>query len=132
MYYLTKLFYYWPVFMNSLFFFPLVTDFIIWIFVTVTLYRNFIFLQNYTFHIARSLHSPFYATFPSRGISPNHSLSDCMFIVVVHLLSCVWLFAISWTVARQSPLSLGFLDRGYWSGKNIGVGYHFLFQWILY
>ena len=30
--------------------------------------------------------------------------------------SCVPLFAIPWTVARQAPLSLGFSRQGYWSG----------------
>ena len=35
-------------------------------------------------------------------------------------LSCVQLFATSWTVARQAPLFLRF------SGKNTGVGCHFL------
>ena len=29
---------------------------------------------------------------------------------------CVRLFAIPWTVAHQSPLSLGFPRQGYWSG----------------
>ena len=31
-------------------------------------------------------------------------------------LSCVWLFAIPWTVAHQAPLSMGFLRQEYWSG----------------
>ena len=31
---------------------------------------------------------------------------------------------LSWTVACQTPLSMGF------PGKNIGVGYHFLLQGI--
>ena len=38
--------------------------------------------------------------------------------------SCVWLFATPWTVALQVPLSMGF------SGKNIGVGCHFLLKGI--
>ena len=29
---------------------------------------------------------------------------------------CVWLFAIPWTVARQTPLSMGFSRPEYWSG----------------
>ena len=29
--------------------------------------------------------------------------------VVVHLLSCVWLFATPWTVARQASLAMGLL-----------------------
>ena len=33
---------------------------------------------------------------------------------------CVWLFATSWTVALQAPLSMGS------SGKNTRVGCHFL------
>ena len=38
-------------------------------------------------------------------------------------LSCLTLCN-PWTVARQAPLSVGF------SGKNTGVGCHFLFQGI--
>ena len=38
-----------------------------------------------------------------------------------HMLSCVQLFAISWTVACQAPVQ----DS---PGKNAGVGCHFLFQ----
>jgi len=30
--------------------------------------------------------------------------------------SHVWLFAMPWTVAHQSPLSMGFSRQGYWSG----------------
>ena len=30
--------------------------------------------------------------------------------------SRVWLFATPWTVAHQSPLSMGFSRQGYWSG----------------
>ena len=31
-------------------------------------------------------------------------------------LNCVQLFATQWTVACQSPLSMGFSRQGYWSG----------------
>ena len=31
-------------------------------------------------------------------------------------LTCVQLFAITWTVACQAPLSMGFPRQGYWSG----------------
>ena len=34
----------------------------------------------------------------------------------VKLLSSVWLFAASWTVAHQAPLSMGFSRQEYWSG----------------
>ena len=37
----------------------------------------------------------------------------------VHVLSCfscVWIFATSWTVARQAPPSTGFFRQEYWSG----------------
>ena len=37
-----------------------------------------------------------------------------MSIVVVQSLSCVWLFAIPWTVAHQAPLSFGFPRQEYW------------------
>ena len=32
------------------------------------------------------------------------------------MLSHVWLFETSWTVARQAPLSMGFPRQEYWSG----------------
>jgi hypothetical protein len=35
---------------------------------------------------------------------------------VCQLLSCIWLFAAPWTVARQAPLSMGFYRQEYWSG----------------
>ena len=32
-----------------------------------------------------------------------------------HLLSCVWLSVTPWTVAHQTPLSMGFFRQEYWS-----------------
>ena len=32
------------------------------------------------------------------------------------MLSCIQLFATSWTAARQAPLSMGFSRQEYWSG----------------
>ena len=40
-------------------------------------------------------------------------------------LSCVWLFATPWTVARQAPLSMGFSQQEYWR-----VSSHFLLRGI--
>ena len=34
-------------------------------------------------------------------------------------LSCVWLFAMPWTVAHQAPLSMGIFQARYWSGQPI-------------
>ena len=34
------------------------------------------------------------------------------------LLTCVQLFATSWTAAHQTPLSMGFLRQEYWSGLS--------------
>ena len=39
-----------------------------------------------------------------------------MWCMCVHLLSCVLLFAIPWTVACQAPLSMEFSGQEYWSG----------------
>ena len=36
--------------------------------------------------------------------------------VYAQLLSCVWLFAIPWTVAHQASLSMEFSRQEYWSG----------------
>ena len=35
-------------------------------------------------------------------------------VVVVQLLSCVWLFATSWTAAHQAPLPVGFPRQEHW------------------
>ena len=34
------------------------------------------------------------------------------------MLSCIWLFVIPWTVARQAPLSMGFSSQEYWRGLS--------------
>ena len=45
-----------------------------------------------------------------------------IFIAVVQLLSHVRLFVTPWTVARQAPLSMGFLRQEYWSGLPFPPG----------
>ena len=39
-----------------------------------------------------------------------------LYIVIFQLLNCVQLFVTSWTVAWQSPPSMGFPKQKYWSG----------------
>ena len=99
--------------------FPLTTDFIVWIFATIILYSNFNFLQKSIFHIARSLHFPFYAKFPSRTISPNPSLQIVWFGGGVHLLNCVRLFLMPRTIACLVLLSMRFPRQEYWSYISI-------------
>ena len=41
-----------------------------------------------------------------------------MRVYVLSHFSCVQLFVISWTVARQAPLSMGFSRQEYWSGLS--------------
>ena len=48
----------------------------------------------------------------------------CQVCVCVCSVTQLCLFVVPWTVARQAPLSMGL------SSKNIGVGYHSLFQGI--
>ena len=48
------------------------------------------------------------------------------------LLSCVWLFAILWTVDCQAPLSMGFSRREYWSGLPFTHSGHLPDPWIEY
>ena len=48
-----------------------------------------------------------------------YRLSRCTYVCA---LSYVWLFVVPWTVAHQTPLSMGFLS------KNTGVGCHFPLQ----
>ena len=52
------------------------------------------------------------------------SISTSAECVAVQSLSCVWLFATTWIVAQQAPLSMGF------PRKNTGAGCRFLLQGI--
>jgi len=44
--------------------------------------------------------------------------------LIIFMLSCVWLFATPWSIARQTAVSIEF------SRQDTGVGCHFLLQWI--
>ena len=71
----------------------------------------------------------------------------CMYMCtcMLSLFSCVQLFVTPWTVARQTPLSMGFSQQEYWSGSHAllqgifptqGLNLHLLWvlhcRWILY
>ena len=43
-------------------------------------------------------------------------LEELFFCSLCVSLSCVWLFETSWTVAHQTPLSIGFSRQEYWCG----------------
>ena len=59
------------------------------------------------------------------GIMCYRAFSDWLHLVLCAcVLSHVQLFVTLWTIAHQVPLSMGF------SGKNTGVGCHFLIQGI--
>ena len=47
-------------------------------------------------------------------VPPGKSSGQCVY--VLSRFSCVWVFVILWTVAHQTPLSMGFSRQGYWSG----------------
>ena len=45
------------------------------------------------------------------------TVSQCVCVCVcVCVLSCVQLFATSWTLAHQAPVFMGFAGQEYWSG----------------
>ena len=50
---------------------------------------------------------------PWEQFAPKRGSSSCFLGVCV--LSCVWFFAIPWTIAHQAPLSVGFSRQQYWS-----------------
>ena len=46
--------------------------------------------------------------------------SSCMCTCsVTQLFSCIWIFVAPWTVAHQTPLSMGFSRQEYWSGLPV-------------
>ena len=56
-------------------------------------------------------------TQPNPQVSSNHYLfCPNILLFLSPLLSCVQLFATPWTVAHQSPPSMGFSRQEYWSG----------------
>ena len=66
--------------------------------------------------ISVSSYSPVSRGILSFHIIPLLSISGCSYKRCAQLLSHVWLFAIQWTAACQSPLSMGFFRQEYWSG----------------
>ena len=48
----------------------------------------------------------------------THSTGDHLCVCMLSHFSCVQLFAIPWTVARQAPLSMGVSRQEYWSGLS--------------
>ena len=51
--------------------------------------------------------------------TPDLRQSRCNMVRMrAKLLSCVWLFETSWTVAHLAPLSMGFSRQEYWSGLS--------------
>ena len=56
--------------------------------------------------------------------TPNPIYASYIVVVVfVKLLSRVRLFVTPWTLARQAPLSMGFLRQEYWSGLSLPSPY---------
>ena len=53
-----------------------------------------------------------------KEISPAYSLEGLVLKLLVKSLSSVWLFAIPWTVAYQTPPSMGFSRKEYCSGLS--------------
>ena len=74
--------------------------------------------------IDRQLTAQIYTCFAKRGTKSNEIVGlpywarNTAFPLwpMCYLLSHVWLFATSWTVACQVPLSMGFSRQEYWSG----------------
>ena len=69
-----------------------------------------LYLQTYIFFSQFNKYM-FALVFPP---SVTYVLCGC----VLSHFSCVWLFATTWTVARQAPLSMGFSRQEYWSGLS--------------
>ena len=72
--------------------------------------------NDYT--IQSNLQIQFNAHQTINGVFHRIRTKNLQYAVVVQPLSCVWYFAVPWTVAHKAPLSL-------WDfpGKNTGVGY---------
>ena len=46
----------------------------------------------------------------------NMKMHHQCYVCMLSHLSCAWLFATLWTIARQAPLSMGFSRQAYWVG----------------
>ena len=58
---------------------------------------------------------PLNQLFLGNSLYLDHLLDKNAMCVCTHLLSCIWFFAIPWTVAHQTPLSVEFSREEYWS-----------------
>ena len=70
------------------------------------------FFHLFTFSLSVYIGSEFLVSSTQVGLA-----FLCIQPMPVKLLSCVWLFAIPWTVACQAPPSMEFSRQEYWSGS---------------
>ena len=67
-------------------------------------------------HISLSLYFQFFWKLPRSVTAASYSNFCVTFCAMLSHFSRVWLFGTLWTVACQSPLSMGFSGKEYWSG----------------
>ena len=80
--------------------------------------------RQQSLHLARDQRQRMLGSHSSASASHPSRLLLISLAACVCTLSCVWLFAISRTVAHQAPLSMGF------SRQESGVGCHFILQGV--
>ena len=73
-------------------------------------------IQGSNQHLLCLPHGPSASWEAPRGPAPPWKFKIPRFCVCAQLLSCVHLFGTPWTIALQTPLSMGFSRQEYWSG----------------
>ena len=81
-----------------------------------TLLQGIFPTQGSSQHLLRLPHGPSTSWEVPRGPTPPWEFKASRFLVHAWLLSYVQLFGIPWTVACQTPPSMGFSRQEYWSG----------------
>ena len=79
------------------------------------------FLENWISHPSERLshiypYRRLFSTLPHGGSLKSSLFSLLSLPCVLNRFSHVWLFATLWTIAYQSPLSMGFSRQEYWGG----------------
>ena len=111
----------------------------IFIFMMVTRRQRFLLYKVQTIKISINTHRgtkiirhvcihifflPKFSIFRLRNLEINKIFRIYFMILLVWKwtsFSCVWLFAIPWTVARQASLSMEFFRQEYWSGLPLAA-----------
>ena len=81
------------------------------------------YIFKFSLHLCHIWYATLYTVDTQKAFAKLKGVCVCVCVCVLSHFSHVWLFGTPWTVARQTPLPMGFSRQEYWSGlPNAPVG----------